>query len=61
MIMGPKFDTIKRHGKRICHIKNTELYTARRPTIVLQQIQGCSTLESRKKVCDSNYFFLHSF
>jgi hypothetical protein len=51
VIMGPKFDTVKRHAKRICHVKNTELYAARRPTTVLQQIQGCSTLESRKKVC----------
>jgi hypothetical protein len=50
VIMGPKWDTIWRHGKRKCHLKNTKLYAARRPTSVLQQIQGCNTLESRKKV-----------
>jgi hypothetical protein len=61
MIMGPKFDTVKRHGKQICLIKNTELYAARRPITMLQQIQGCSTLESRKKVCDYTYFLLHLF
>jgi hypothetical protein len=50
VIMGPKWDTVRRHGKRICHLKNTELFAQRRPTTVLQQIQGCNTLESRKKV-----------
>jgi hypothetical protein len=51
VIMNPKFGAVKRHAKRICHVKNTELYAARRPTTVLQQIQGYSTLESQKKVC----------
>jgi hypothetical protein len=51
LIIGPKFDTVNRHTKRIGHLKNTELYAVRRPTTVLQQIQGCSSLESRKKVC----------
>jgi hypothetical protein len=50
VIMGPKWDTINRHSRRICHVKNTELYATRRPSTVLQQIQGCTTLESRKKV-----------
>jgi hypothetical protein len=50
VIMGPKFDIVKRHAKRVGHLKNTELYASRRPTTVLQQIQGCTTLESRKKV-----------
>jgi hypothetical protein len=50
IIMGPKWDTVRRHAKRICHVKNTELYAQRRPTTVLQQIQGCNTVESRKKV-----------
>jgi hypothetical protein len=50
VIMGPKWDTIWHHGKRKCYLKNTELYAVRRPTSVLQQIQGCNTLESRKKV-----------
>jgi hypothetical protein len=36
VIMGPKWDTVRRHGKRICHVKNTELYVQRRPTTVLQ-------------------------
>jgi hypothetical protein len=58
IIMGPKFDTVKRHGKRVCHLKNVELYAARRPTTVLQQIQGCTTTESRKKV---SYFYFFSF
>jgi hypothetical protein len=57
MIMGPKWDTINRHSRRICHIKNMELYDARRPSIVLQQIQGCTTLESRKKVHFVNFIF----
>jgi hypothetical protein len=38
MIMGPKFDIIKRLAKLICHLKNTELYVARKPITVLQQI-----------------------
>jgi hypothetical protein len=50
VIMGPKWDIVQRHMKRICHVKNTKLYAQRRPTTVLQQIQGCNTLESRKKV-----------
>jgi hypothetical protein len=50
IIMGPKWDTVQRHGKRVCHVKNTEFYAQRRPTTVLEQIQGCNTLESRKKV-----------
>jgi hypothetical protein len=50
IIMGPKWDTVQRHGKRVCHVKNTELYAQRRPTTMLEQIQGCNTLESRKKV-----------
>jgi hypothetical protein len=35
MIMAPKWDTIRRHSKRICHLKNTKLYATRRPTTVL--------------------------
>jgi hypothetical protein len=50
VIMGPKWDTVRRHGKRVCHLKNTEIYASRRPTTVLQQMQGCNILESRKKV-----------
>jgi hypothetical protein len=38
IIIGPKWDTVQRHGKRVCHVKNTELYAQRRPTTVLQQI-----------------------
>jgi hypothetical protein len=48
IIMGPKWDMVRRHATRKCHLKNTELYATRRPTSVLQQIQGCNTLESRK-------------
>lgn len=48
-LMGPKWDTIQRHGKRKCHEKNALLYAARRPTSVLEQIQGCTSAESRRK------------
>jgi hypothetical protein len=50
VIMGPKWDTVRRHSKCVCHLKNTEIYATRRPTTVLQQMQGCNTLESKKKV-----------
>jgi hypothetical protein len=59
VIIGPKFDTIKRHAKCIGHLKNIELYAARRPTSILQQIQDCSSLESRKRYV-SNSFGKHA-
>jgi hypothetical protein len=58
VIMGPKWDTVRRYGKRLCHLKNTKIYASRWPTTVLQQMQGCNTLESRKKVSFSLFFFL---
>jgi hypothetical protein len=50
VIFAPKWDTTWRHGKRKSHLRNTELYAARGPTFVLEQVQGCNTLESLKKV-----------
>jgi hypothetical protein len=61
VIMMPKWDTVRRHGFRICHVKNTELYAQRRPTSVLAQIRGCTTLESKKNVITSlNPTYLYS-
>jgi hypothetical protein len=48
-VMAPKWDTIFKHGLRDCHKKRTMLYASRRPTYVLEQIQGCNTMESRRK------------
>jgi hypothetical protein len=50
VIMGPKWDTVRRQRHRRCHLKNAEVYASKRPTTVLQQMQGCNTLESKKKV-----------
>ena len=48
-LMNPKWDTISRHGLRKCHTKNQMLYASRRPATVLDQIQGCTSAESRRK------------
>jgi hypothetical protein len=48
-VMAPKWDTLNKHGQRECHRRNALLYAARQPTTVLEQIQGCSTMESRRK------------
>ena len=50
VIMGPKWDTIRRHSKHVCHLKNTKIYASRRPTTMLHQMQGYNILESMKKV-----------
>ena len=47
--MAPKWDTISKHGQREIHKKCMLLYAARAPASVAEQIQGCSTLKSRKK------------
>lgn len=47
--MAPKWDTISKHGQREIHKKCMLLYAARGPMTVAEQIQGCSTAESRKK------------
>jgi hypothetical protein len=49
VVMAPKWDTIFKHGQRDCHKKKTLLYATRRPTTVLEQIQGCNTVESGRK------------
>jgi hypothetical protein len=36
VIMDSKKDIVKRHRKRICHVKNTRLCTQRMPTTGLQ-------------------------
>ncbi len=48
-LMAPKWDTISRHGLRKCHAKNQLLYASRRPSTVLDLIQGCTSAESRRK------------
>ena len=48
-VMAPKWDTLKRHGLRKCHVKNSVLFATRRPTSVMDQIQGCTSAEVRKK------------
>jgi hypothetical protein len=60
VIMHPKWDTVRRHALRICHVKNDELYAQRHPTSVLDQIRGCSTLESKKKVIPSLYALVNA-
>ena len=47
--MASKWDTISKHGQREIHKKCMLLYAAHAPASVVEQIQGCSTLESRKK------------
>lgn len=47
--MAPKWDTISKHGQREIHKKCMTLFAARSPSSVADQIQGCNTLESRKK------------
>ena len=48
-VMAPKWDTLKRHGLRKCHVKNFVLFATRQPTSVMDQIQGCTSMEIRKK------------
>jgi hypothetical protein len=48
-IMAPKWDTLSKHGMRESHKKNALLYASRQPTTILEQIQGCNTVESSKK------------
>ena len=48
--MAPKWDTISKHGQQEIHKKCMLLYAARRPVSVAEQIQGCSTAESRRNV-----------
>lgn len=38
-----------KHGQRECHKKKALLYVARKPISIFDQVQGCSTVESRKK------------
>jgi hypothetical protein len=47
--MAPKWDTLSKHGIHDYHKKNELLYAARQPISVLEQIQGCTTMESHKK------------
>jgi hypothetical protein len=49
VVMVPEWDTIFKHGQRDCHKKKTLLYVAWQPTTVLEQIQGCNIVESRRK------------
>lgn len=47
--MAPKWDTISKHGSREIHKKCMLLYIARCPTTVIEQIQGCTIVESHRK------------
>ena len=48
-VMAMKWDTLKRHGLRKCHVKNSVLFVVQQPTSVMDQIQGCTSVEARKK------------
>jgi hypothetical protein len=48
-VMGLKWDTLSKLGIRDCHKKNELLYAARQPLSFLEQIQGCTTIESHIK------------
>ena len=47
--MAPKWDTLSKHGEREIHRKCMLLYAARGPVSIAELIQGCSTMESRRK------------
>ena len=48
-MMALKWDTLKRHGLRKCHVKNSVLFAAQRSTSVMDQIQDCTSAEAHKK------------
>jgi hypothetical protein len=50
VVMGPKWDTIQKHGLRDSHKQKMILYASRQPNSVLEQMQGCNTMESKKKM-----------
>lgn len=49
VVMGPRLNTLKRHAKRKSHKANMLLFAAKHPTIVLQQINHCNSIESKGK------------
>jgi len=49
VVMGPRLNTLKRHAKRKSHKANMLLFAAKRPTTVLQQINHCNLIESKRK------------
>jgi hypothetical protein len=49
VVMAPKWDTIQKHGVRDSHKQKMILYASRQPNSVLEQMQGCNRVESKKK------------
>ena len=48
-MMALNWDTMNHHNNHKCHKKNQLLYASQRPTSMLDQIQGCTFVESRCK------------
>ena len=48
-VMAPKWNTLNCHCLRKCHVKNSLLFATRRPTSIMDQIQGCASVETHKK------------
>jgi len=59
-VMGPKLFTLQIHEKRKRHKKNILLYTAKRPTIVLEQLNSNNIFEPKEKTCAASHFVLVS-
>lgn len=48
-IMAPKHQTLMKHNVALKYKKSHLLYVAKQPTTVLQQMNRCTTVESKKK------------
>ena len=47
--MAPKWHTLLQHDTKERHKQNLLLYAARQPLSILEHVQGCNSLESKKK------------
>jgi len=54
--MAPKWDTISKHNTQNIHKKCMLLYAPHRPTVI-EQIQGCNSIESAKNTSSSPHYF----
>ena len=48
-VMMPKRSTLEKHDVSMRHKQNMGLIVAKRPTSILEQINNCSTVESKQK------------
>ena len=48
-VMMPKRSTLEKHDQSPRHKQNLAIFAAKRPTLVLQQMAGCTTLEAKRK------------